>query len=301
MLFQYTLTRWEPGQTFGPKEQYTSGVCNYSLLKTCQARRSGFALVRLKTSQGRTAWATGKPWESVTFVDSGGQCFVPLFLFPPIYFSDWWQNFLRCFRVCHFHFFIEEKKKQNFLSSVSHTRSLTCRYSLTEETLRLTGWREVVGSGRLWGYRACCWSRRMRCTECGFWLEFPADPERWASCRSPSASPPPPPPPAPGVLSLLLLYYMGIVRRLVFLCNLFFLLRSYLFLYFVCPFLLYTLSVCNFPFFKFDFLCIFLCLFGFFFLLGRAVSLCFTWRSDTILLMWCHSNAEGWRLVVWVL
>lgn len=160
-----------------------------------------------------------------------------------------------CFHACNCHFFIKEKKNVLFFPSLTLADSLTCRYSLTEETLRLTGWREVVGSG---GYRACCGRGRMRCTECGFWLEFPADPERWASCRSPSASPPPP---AAGVLSLLLLYYMGIVCRLMFLCNLFFLLLSYLFLYFVCPFLLYTLSVCNFPFFYFYFLCIFLCCF----------------------------------------
>lgn len=43
--------------------------------------------------------------------------------------------------------FISLSRKKNFLSSIFHTRSLTCRYSLTEETLRLTGWREVVGLG----------------------------------------------------------------------------------------------------------------------------------------------------------
>lgn len=167
MLFQYTLTRWEPGQTFGPKEQYTSGVCNYSLLKTCQARRSGFALVRLETSQGRTAWATGKPWESVTFVDSGGQClfcssvsFSIPFLFRLI------TKLPEVFSCLKFSFLYREKKKKFFLLSFtlahSHVGTVWLR--------RLWGWLAAV---RWWvqgqgGYRACCWSRRMRCTECGF-------------------------------------------------------------------------------------------------------------------------------------
>lgn len=126
----------------------------------------------------------------------------------------------------------------------------------------------------------------MRCTEWGFWLEFPADPERWASCRSPSASPPPP---APGVLSLLLLYYMGIVRRLLFLCNLF---SSYLLIYF-CTLFAHFYCI-RFLCAIFHFLVLFSLYISLLFWLGKAVSLCFMWRSDTILLMWCNSNAEGW-------
>lgn len=66
------------------------------------------------------------------------------------------------------------------------------------------------------------------------WLEFPADPERWASARSPLVSPL-----ALGFLFVLLLYYMGIVHRFIFLCNLFYI---FLFIFvLICPFLLYTL------------------------------------------------------------
>lgn len=88
------------------------------------------------------------------------------------------------------------------------------------------------------------------------WLEFPADPERWASARSPLVSPL-----ALGFLFVLLLYYMGIVHRFIFLCNLFY---TFLFIFvLICPFLLYTLVCAIFLLIFFLVFCIFLyCLTG---------------------------------------
>lgn len=46
----------EPRPTFGPKEQYISGVCNYLLLKMCQVYH---CIIRVSShSQGQNLWAT---------------------------------------------------------------------------------------------------------------------------------------------------------------------------------------------------------------------------------------------------
>lgn len=120
------------------------------------------------------------------------------------------------------------------------------------------------------------------------WLEFPADPERWASpCGSPShhwllAS------------SLRCSFISWVLSIGSFFLVIYFL-PSYLFLY-IHPFLLYTLVCAIFLFFCFWGLG----LVSFCYLTLQSRLACFTWCSNPILLMWYHSSAVGWKtFVVW--
>lgn len=137
--------------TFGPEEQYISGVGAYWLLKNKRffTAELGFPLVFFRKSQGWTAWATGKPWESVRRKATSS----------PISFHD--KPFDG---VCPLWF--QFKKMSNVSNTHSQTR--THWYSLTEDP-RLT----------LWWWRGCTElvDVGVRCTEvvvvgvsCGSWM-----------------------------------------------------------------------------------------------------------------------------------
>lgn len=147
MPFQYTLTRREPGQTIGTREQHSSGVCKLlapqKRVKRVDPASLSFAWRRLRDGLRGLLANLENLLRLLTAADSVWFFFFLDFvsLSTHLFFRIMSKLPEASFTCVNFISF------KNFLSSVSHTRSLTCRYSLTEETLRLTRWRGVVIRG----------------------------------------------------------------------------------------------------------------------------------------------------------